>query len=131
MAPARRLVAIGSSGATETGVHAGQANRRHPFTDERGDQVRVRGPGKHGHDGVERGRIGDAQSFDLPRGDLPACELRVDRAAAAVHHDEPPRRTHVARKPRDAMTVVGLLDELAAELEHERPHRRPVRSSTP
>src|SRR5688572_10734744 len=120
------------NGAAEAGIDAGEADRRDAARYQRCDERRVRRTGKHGNDGVERRRVGDSQSVDFSRLDLPALQLGINRLSAAVHDDERTLGRDGRTQCRDLRPPLILLEELAAKLEYQwTVHRSPVRSSKP
>ncbi len=91
---------------------AGSANRR--------DERSVRPAREHRDDGVERCLIGDAQAVDEARRLAPGAQLRVDRAAAAMHHDDRRRGSHADDRLRCGVDRRRVFQQFAAEFEDRR-----------
>ena len=116
-----------ASGAAEAMMAAGEAPAFHARTDKRRDERGVRRSRERGDHDLERVGIGDAKTIHLARRNLPAHQLGVNRPATAVHDRERPCGGNAGCQRRDAIPRLCGLDELAAELEDQRPrHSSPV-----
>ena len=118
-------------------VSAGQTDRAHASCGQRGDQPGVHESREHPDHDVERRLVGDAQTFDLVLFDCGGLERRVNLAASAVHEHKTEIWLGCSRRGNrrdDCGKRRRLLDQLAAELDHNRrwsAHSNPVSSGRP